>query len=245
MKSDILGVRFDGVTLSQAVDRVLDLAAAGRGGYVCTPNPEIVWASRKDAALRAALAGADLTLPDGTGVVWASRVLGAPLPERVAGYDLLLALLERAPGRVYYLGGKPGVAERAAKAAEARYGARTAGCRDGYFDDPAPVLAEITAAAPDLALVCLGSPRQERFMAWAKAQGAAFLMLGLGGSLDVLSGDKPRAPERWRDAGLEWLYRLLRDPRRIGRQMRLPLFAGAVLAERIKKRGSEEPPSAD
>lgn len=235
----MLGIRFDGVTLTQASDRIRELARAGQGGYVCTPNPEIVWASRKNAALREALAGADLTLPDGIGIVWASRILGTPLPARTAGFDLLLNLLEHFSGRIYYLGGKPGVALRAAKVAEARFGTITAGCRDGYFDNPDPVLTEIRSAAPDLVLVCLGSPRQELFMAWAKAQGAPFVMLGLGGSLDVLSGDVPRAPARWRAAGLEWLYRLLQNPRRLGRQMRLPLFAGAVVLERIKSRGSE------
>ena len=244
MTADILGIRFDGLTVDEAVERALALISARQVAYVCTPNPEIVWAARKNSALRGAIEGAAMTLPDGVGVVWASKVLGFPLPERVSGYDLLLALLARFQGTVFLLGGRPGVAERAAGAIKKQFPAVTvAGCHDGYFEDGEAVLQAVSYAAPDMVLVCLGSPRQELWMA-QNARGAELppcLMMGLGGSLDVLAGDVSRAPESWRRAGLEWLYRLLHDPRRLKRQLCLPLFVGAVLLQRIKKRGSKEP----
>lgn len=239
MKSEVLGVAYDGLTMDEAVGRALEMIQARRAAYICTPNPEIVWACRKDGALKAAVAGADMTLPDGVGVVWAARVLGRAVPERVSGYDFLLALLARFEGRAYLLGGRPGVAERAAETIKRRFPAVTvAGCRDGYYEDGGAVLEDIRRAEPDLILVCLGSPKQELWMAENKDRLSGGLMIGLGGSLDVLAGDVPRAPEGWRRRGLEWLYRLLREPKRLRRQMRLPMFALWVLWRRIKEGGS-------
>ena len=243
MRSEVLGVAYDPLTMTQAVDRALALIEERRSAYVCTPNPEIVWECRKNAALRAAIAGADMTLADGVGVVWAARTLGSPVPERVTGYDFLLSLLGRFEGRLYLLGGKPGVGTDAA-AAIARQFPRVGlcGCRDGYFDDNEAVLADIRAASPDLLLVCMGSPKQEIWMAENRRRLDVGLMAGLGGCLDVLSGRLKRAPDRWIRWKLEWLYRLLQQPGRLGRQMRLPAFVLAVLAEKMKKgRGSGEP----
>lgn len=238
MRASVLGVTYDGFTMAQAVDRALELIAERRSAYVCTPNPEIVWECGKNAALRAAVAGADMTLADGVGIVWAARTLGCPVPERVTGYDFLLALLGRFEGRVYLLGGGPGVAEDAAGTIARRFpGADVCGCRDGYFDDNAAVLAGIQAASPDLLLVCLGSPKQEIWMAENRQRLDVGLMAGLGGCLDVLGGRVKRAPEVWIRWKLEWLYRLLRQPGRLKRQLRLPAFALAVLAEKRRKKG--------
>ncbi len=240
MTAQVLGVSFDGLTMVQAVDKALTLAAEERCSYVCTPNPEIVWAAQRDAGLRDAIAGADMTLADGVGVVWAARQLGAPLPERVTGCDLMTALLDKSTGPVYLLGGKPGVAERAADEIKARFPAVTVvGTHDGYFDDPSPILAELAALSPRLIFVGMGSPKQELFMARAKKILPRGLMAGVGGSLDVLAGDVPRAPESWRRHNIEWLYRLFHQPSRITRALKLPLFAGAVL---IKKAGLRRAP---
>ena len=242
MTAQVLGVCFDGLTMAQAVGRALSLAAEERCSYVCTPNPEIVWAARKDAGLRDAIAGADMTLADGVGVVWAAGQLGTPLPERVTGCDLMTESLEKFSGPVYLLGGKPGVAARAADAIRTRFPAVTvAGIHDGYFDDPSPILAELAALAPRLIFVGLGSPRQELFMARAKKNLPRGLMIGVGGSLDVLAGDASRAPEAWRRHNIEWLYRLLRQPNRIKRTLKLPLFAGAVLLKKAGLRRAPKP----
>lgn len=232
MRQEILGVGFDPVTGDQAAAWALERLERREAGYICTPNPEMIMLARKDPALLRAVNGADMVLADGVGVLWASRRLGKPLPERVAGYDFLMTLLEKMTGSVFLLGGKPGVAEKAAETIRARFpGVTVAGAMDGYFTDEGPVLEAIGAARPDLLLVCLGMPKQELWMAAHRDCGAC-LMAGLGGSLDVLAGTVKRAPAFWRERGLEWLYRLLRQPRRIKRQIRLPLYAAAVLARR-------------
>ena len=236
MKAEILGIGFDGYTMEEAVSWALDTMKAKACAYVCTPNPEIVWAARKNKALGEAIRAADAVLPDGVGVLWAARQLKTPLPERVSGYDFLLALLARMEGRVFLLGGKPGVAEQAAKTIEKRFPKVTVcGCRDGYFEDDEAVAEAICRAEPTLLLVCLGSPKQELWMAEHRGMLPVGLMAGLGGSLDVLAGRVKRAPEGWIRLRLEWLYRLLQEPRRIKRQICLPGFVAAVVAERIKR----------
>ena len=235
MRTDILGVGFDGYTMEQAVAWALEAMTRRDGAYVCTPNPEIVWAARKDGALRTAINGADAVLADGVGVLWAAKRLKRPLPERVAGYDFLLALLARMEGRVFLLGGKPGVAEQAAQNIEKRFsGISVCGVRDGYFEDDGEIVRAVERERPDLLLVCLGSPKQELWMARWAGKLPVGLMAGLGGCLDVLAGRVKRAPEVWRRRKLEWLYRLLREPRRIKRQLCLPLYVAAVLAERTE-----------
>ncbi len=235
MRTDVLGVGFDAVTEAEAVSRAMELMRERRGAYVCTPNPEIVSLARKDEALLRAVNGADMVLPDGVGIVWASKRLGRPVPERVAGYDLLMALLARMTGSVYVLGGKPGVAEKAAKSIETRFPyVKAVGWHDGFFADDAEVTAAIRAAAPDLLLVCLGAPRQEKWMAAHRGLPVG-LMAGLGGSVDVLAGTPRRAPLWWRRHRIEWIYRLLREPRRIKRQLRLPGFVLAVRRQRVRE----------
>lgn len=232
-RTAVLGVEFDRVTISQAVSWALERMERRDGVYVCTPNPEIVWAARRDETLAQAIAGADMTLADGVGIVWASAVLKRPLPERVGGYDFLMALLAELEGTVFLLGGRPGVAEKAGREIERQFPRVTVcGAWDGYFQEEGPVLTAIEAARPDLLLVCLGSPRQEHFMAAHRGALPVGVMAGLGGCLDVISGRTKRAPEGWIRLHLEWLYRLFQEPRRIKRQIRLPLFAAAVLKER-------------
>lgn len=235
MRQDILGVGFDGMTMEDAVTRALEMMTRREGAYVCTPNPEMVMEARKNPALRQAINGASLVLPDGVGIVWAAKKLGKPMPQRVAGYDFLLALLEQMSGSVFILGGRPGVAKKAAQEIEKRFPQVTvAGCQDGYFTDEDAVLAKIQSASPDFLMVCLGSPKQELWMAAHRDAGAG-LMAGLGGCVDVLAGETKRAPLGWQKRGLEWLYRLLHEPRRIKRQIRLPLFAAAIFMQRNKK----------
>lgn len=237
MRTEILGIGFHGYTLSEVVVWALDAMKAKKAAYVCTPNPEIVWACRKNEELRRAINGADAVLADGVGVVWASKALNKPLPERVAGYDFLLALLEKMEGTVFLLGGRPGVAEAAAETIEKNWSrVKVVGCAHGYFSGDEEIRERVRALKPDLLLVCLGSPKQELWMEKQAHAGLPVgLMAGLGGSLDVLAGRVKRAPERWIRWRLEWLYRLLREPARIKRQMCLPRFVLAVMAQRMEK----------
>jgi N-acetylglucosaminyldiphosphoundecaprenol N-acetyl-beta-D-mannosaminyltransferase len=235
MSADILGVRIDALTIDQAVAQALGAMEQGTGGYICTPNPEILWLAQRDQALRQALNGAYMTLADGVGVVWAAKYLGHPVPERVAGYDFMMALLAKMSGRVFLLGGQPGVAQEAAQAIRRQFSAvEIVGTHDGYFSQSEPVLAEIQAAQPQLVLVCLGAPKQEKWMAEFAPALPGCLLAGLGGCLDVLAGRVQRAPDWWIRHKLEWLYRLIRQPQRIKRQLRLPRFVLAVAKQRMQ-----------
>ena len=207
--------------------------------YVVTPNPEIVEVCRVDGEARAAVNGADLVLPDGVGVIYAARMLGTPLKERTPGVEFAAALMDRlaAEGKsLYLLGAKPGVAETAAeKLTAAHPGLRIAGTLDGYFKEDGPVIEAIRRSGADVVFVCLGAPKQEKWMAENGAATGARLLCGLGGSLDVFAGVAERAPKFWCDHGLEWFYRLCREPRRIGRMMKLPLFLVHVRQEKKRR----------
>ena len=236
MKTDVLGVAFDALTLTEAEERADALLRARKGGYIVTANPEIVLHSRDDAAYAAAVNGADLVLADGVGDLYAARILGTPLPERVAGSDLTSRLLSRLAergGSVFLYGARPGVAERAGEALRSACpGLRIAGTENGYISDETALFTALDKEQPDLLLLGLGVPRQELWMAQNRQRTNA-VMIGVGGLLDVFAGDIPRAPEAWQRLGLEWLYRLLREPRRIKRMIRLPEIL--LLAARERK----------
>ena len=239
LRTEILGVGFDDLTIDEAADRASALMEEGGFHYVVTPNPEMVDRARRDAPFRAVLNGADLVLPDGIGVVHAAKLLGRPLKGRVTGFDFacdMLDVLDEMGGRLYLLGAKPGVAEAAAARLEVRYpGLVICGTHDGYFQEDGAVVEAIRASGADAVFVCLGFPKQERWMADHGSATGARLMAGLGGSLDVFAGVVERAPESWQRLGLEWLYRLTREPKRIGRMARLPLFLAAALGERGRR----------
>lgn len=240
MRTDVLGVGFDSITMEEAVNKAEKLIADRCGGYVVTPNPEIVMLCRENESLMNAVNSAELVLPDGIGVIYGARILGRPLKSKVTGIDFASGVFERLAakgGSVYFFGAKPGVAEKAAENIAAKYpGLRIAGTHDGYFKDDAPIIEDINSKKPDFLLVCLGAPKQENWMSQNCGKLDAGLMAGLGGSLDVFAGTVERAPEKWQKANLEWLYRLLKEPRRIGRMMKLPKFMLAVSGQRIKGR---------
>ena len=202
LRTDILGVGFDDLTLEEAVARGTAFLEEDRFHYVVTPNPELVDRASREGAFREALNGADLVLPDGIGVIYAARILGRPLKGRCPGIDFasgLMASMAAGGKRLYLLGAKPGVAEAAARNLEARYpGLSICGTHDGYFQEDGPVVEELRRS-------------------------------GAGGG--------ERAPESWQKMGLEWLYRLMKEPSRIGRMARLPLFLASALGERCKRKG--------
>lgn len=210
----------DALTFGQALDRIEQLVAGGRGGAVFTPNVDHVVNVERDAGLRAAYERVDLSLVDGQPVVWAARLLGTPVPEKISGSDLVPPLLERAAQRglrVALVGGDEGVAEKAAAANPRVQVVLAEGPRVGIEarDDEPALIERIRAAQPHLVLVGLGSPKQERFIDRARAQLAPAVLLGIGASLDFLAGTARRAPAWMSRAGLEWLYRLAQEPRRL------------------------------
>ena len=240
MRIDVLGVGFDNLTLEEAVEAGMDLVRAPGAHYVVTPNPEIVEVCREDPAVMDIVNRADLVLADGIGVIKGAAMLGTPLKGKVPGIEFAAGLLGKLAkeGRpVYLLGAKPGVAELAGKRLSGQYpGLKIAGTHDGYFQEDAPVVEDIRASGADVVLVCLGAPKQEKWMAKNGADTGAHLLCGLGGSLDVFAGVVERAPKFWCDHGLEWLYRLLKEPRRAGRMMKLPLFLVHVRQEKGKRK---------
>ena len=236
MRINVLGVGFDNVTMAEATARGRELLETEGAHYVVTPNPEIVETCRADAEAMAAVNGADLVLPDGIGVIYGAKMLKTPLKERVPGIEFGTAMIEscaKSGKSVYLLGAKPGVAEQAAENLKQRFaGLMIAGTHDGYFKDDAEAAAWIKDSGADMALICLGAPKQEKFMAkYGEATGAR-LLLGLGGSLDVFAGVARRAPEFYVRHNLEWFYRLVKNPTRIGRMMKLPLFLVHVAKEK-------------
>lgn len=238
MKTEILGIRFDNLTRQEAAQCGRQLLQEDSYHYVVTPNPEFILAAEQDPDFRNALNGADLVLPDGVGVVYSARIMGTPLKERVPGIEFatdMLACLHEMGGRLYLLGAKPGVAEEAGRRIAKQYpNLVVCGTHDGYFKDEEAVLLNVAAARPDLLFVCLGAPKQEKWMVrWGKHSGAR-LAIGLGGCLDVFAGRAERAPERWQKLGLEWAYRLTKEPKRIGRMAKLPLVLVKAAGARVK-----------
>ena len=187
-----------------------------------------------------AVNGADLVLPDGIGVIKGAAMLGTPLKEKTPGIEFAAHLMGRMAEEglsLYLLGAKPGVAEQAAENLRKQYpGLRIAGTHDGYFRDDGPVTEDIRRSGADAVFVCLGAPKQELWMEKNGAATGAKLLCGLGGSLDVFAGVVERAPKFWSDHGLEWFYRLCKEPRRIGRMMKLPLFLVHVRREKGRRK---------
>ena len=184
----------------------MDLVRTPGAHYVVTPNPEIVEVCREDPAVMDIVNRADLVLADGIGVIKGAAMLGTPLKGKVPGIEFaagLLGKLAKEGRSVYLLGAKPGVAELAGKRLSGQYpGLKIAGTHDGYFQEDAPVVEDIRASGADVVLVCLGAPKQEKWMAKNGADTGAHLLCGLGGSLDVFAGVVERAPKFWCDHGL-------------------------------------------
>lgn len=237
-RTEILGVEFDNVTLDEAADRAIALMDQDGPHLVATPNPEIVQLVRRDPEFGRVLSDADLVIPDGVGVVYAAKILGRPLKGRVPGIEFAAALMARMAGkgkRLFLLGAKPGVAELAAANLAVEYpGLVVCGTHDGYFQEDAPVAETIRRARADVVFVCLGAPKQEMWIARNGADTGARLLVGLGGSLDVFAGQVKRAPKAFQKLGLEWFYRLCRQPSRIGRMAKLPLFLVSAAGERLQ-----------
>jgi N-acetylglucosaminyldiphosphoundecaprenol N-acetyl-beta-D-mannosaminyltransferase len=238
----LLGVPVDDVTTSEALAFLADAIERSRAhqqapthcAQVVTLNPEMLMAARHDAALREAIQTAALVVADGIGIVLAARLLGVRLRERVTGVDLLEAFAGLAAERgyrIFLLGAPPGVACAAGEALARRHpGLVIAG---SYAGSPAAeaaetILAHLAAARPDALFVAFGSPAQERWLAARRGRLGAAAAIGIGGALDLLAGRVPRAPHWMRRAGLEWLYRLWRQPWRWRRMLALPRFAVVV-----------------
>ncbi|MGM9517348.1 WecB/TagA/CpsF family glycosyltransferase [Acidaminococcus timonensis] len=232
---DILGVPVTPFSMAEAVDWLMERVAQNVTTQVVTANAEIIMMAQDLPAYRALLQQTDLILADGAGTVWAGRKLGYQVPERVAGFDLFLHLLEYGAthGTTFFLfGAAPGIAEAAKKKAEELYpGVKIVGTRNGYFnkeDEPA-IIQQINDSGADVLFAALGAPKQEFWLQEHRDELKPALRVGLGGSFDVLAGKMERAPKWMQEASLEWLFRLYKQPSRLGRMMALPKFVIKVL----------------
>lgn len=235
-KVNILGVKVSKHTIESAADQIIEYITNGdKRRCVFTPNSEIIMMAYRDKEFAEVLNAADILTADGIGVVYASKILRNPITERAAGFDTACSVLEKmAPlGKsVYLFGAKPGVAEAAGEEMVRRYpGLIIAGCADGYFDEEKQklIIADINEKKPDLLFVCLGAPKQEKWISRHKDELDFGVAMGIGGSLDVFAGTVKRAPEFYQKHGIEWLYRVLKQPSRIGRMLDLPKFGFTVL----------------
>ncbi len=237
----ILNVPFDAVTMKEAVARVNILLHTEGQHFICTPNPEIVMEAQKDRELMSILREADLVVPDGIGVVWASKYSAIPLKERVAGYDLtqnIFAELAGTEHTVYFFGGAPGIAAEAARKMVRKYPElKIVGIHNGYFDakEEKKIIRDIKNLSPSILLVGLGAPKQEKWIYENMRLFQAKLSIGVGGSFDVMAGHVKRAPKLFQRLGLEWFYRLITQPTRWRRMLRLPAFAFTVLKMRKRR----------
>ncbi|AFM43452.1 teichoic acid biosynthesis protein [Desulfosporosinus acidiphilus SJ4] len=237
MRVNILGVTVDTYSMSETAEKIKLAVSAQRPIRVVTANPEIIYASQYNWALKNVINSADIITADGIGVVWAARQLGTQIEERVTGIDLVQSLFPIANAekwRMYFLGGRPGIAEQAVKQVAEDYPGIVFHTSHGYFQphEESGILKEICEFRPDVLLVGLGAPRQEFWL--AEHPGLTFVGIGVGGSFDALAGTVRRAPKQFQDLHIEWLYRLLKEPWRWKRQTVLPRFLFKVLWQRLK-----------
>ena len=231
---EILGVGIDKVTSQQALDNIADFIASGQPHQIVTANAEIIYQASKNEKMRNIINNAQMVTADGSGVVWASRQLGEPLEQRVTGIDLVNSICERSAQdkwKIYILGSAPGVAATAAMNIRDKFpGCNIVGTHHGYFNakEEKQILAELEQLKPDVLFVALGAPKQEYWIADHIQQLNIPVAMGIGGSMDVLSGNVKRAPKWMQKMSLEWLYRLLIQPTRFKRVLALPKFMLAV-----------------
>lgn len=234
---DLAGIKVDNVSMSEAVAVVKAMLGAASPDLIVTPNPEIIVAAQKDEELKTIVNSAALRVPDGISMVVVSRILGRPLKQRVSGIDLMLEMVKvccQADKKIFLLGGGQGVAEEAAgNLAKDHPGINIVGTLHGYFEDDAEAIQQIKYARPDVLFVGLGFGRQEKWLSEHLAELNVPVSMVIGGSLDVISGRKSRAPKWVRAMYIEWLYRLFTEPKRWKRQLALPKFLYLTLFRKV------------
>lgn len=246
-KINVRGVYFDNVNMDEAFEKAVSLINTDGFSYMVTPNSEIVQACIENPKLYNVINSADLIIPDGIGVVYAAKILGTPLKEKVAGVEIAERIIEYAAKngeKIYFFGGGKKTAEReavhtlAAKSLAEKYPGFEAVGRDGYFseEETEDIIADINASGAKILFVCLGAPKQEKWIYKNrdKLTNITFAA-GLGGSLDVFAGTAQRAPEFYIKNNLEWFYRLTKNPSRAGRMMKLPKFLAGTIIHKNKE----------
>jgi N-acetylglucosaminyldiphosphoundecaprenol N-acetyl-beta-D-mannosaminyltransferase len=232
---NVLGVRVDALSMDQVVSSITSMVHSGKSHQVVTVNPEFIMLAQKNLEFRTAINNASLVVPDGIGIIYASRYLGKSIPDRVTGIDLtrrIAAVAAHRGLRLFLLGAAPGVADRAAAQLRKEYPSITiAGTYAGSprVEEEEEICSRIGEAKPHILLVAYGAPNQELWICRNKEKLRVPVAIGVGGALDFLSGVVRRAPDAIQRAGFEWLFRLFQQPWRWRRMMALPVFAVLVL----------------
>ena len=239
MKVDVLGVKVDNITMVEAVEGILSAAGGTLPFSVFTPNSEMIMEARKAPSFMSVLNSASLVVPDGSGVILGARFMGKRIKEKVAGVELVQNILSSGMElSLFIYGGKPGVAGKAAENIRSLYRNITVcGTEHGYLDerDKNALPEKIRLSSPDIVLVGLGVPAQENWIHENSGKIGGAVFIGCGGTIDILSGEARRAPSVFIRLHLEWLYRLLKEPSRIGRMMRIPVFLFLCLKKRFSR----------
>lgn len=236
---DITGVKVDSITMHEALQKIKKFLDSECVKTIFTPNAEIMMQAYRDKELRDILNTADMLVADGAGVVLASKILGKPVPEKVSGFDLVknsFSLDTNRKIRYFLFGGKPGIAEEAQKTILSKFpNVEIAGLRHGYFSpqDEPEIIEQINSSNADILLVALGAPKQEKWIFANKSKLNVKICIGVGGTLDVLAGKACLAPEFMRRNGLEWLYRLIKEPWRYKRMLDLPRYMIIVILAKL------------
>jgi N-acetylglucosaminyldiphosphoundecaprenol N-acetyl-beta-D-mannosaminyltransferase len=234
----ILGVKIENVSLNEAVDRIEMMIKERESCLVVTANPEIILLTEKDQDFARCIDRAKMVTADGIGIVIASKLIGQPLKQRVAGIDMVSELFSRAQNkkyRFYLVGAKPGVADKAAENIKKTFpGIEIVGIQHGYFKDDSEIIQDIMEKKPDILLAALGMGKQEKWIIDRIFHAGVPVSIGVGGSLDVFAGEAQRAPVWMQKAGLEWFYRLLKQPSRYERMLQLPLFLFKVVCRNYR-----------
>lgn len=231
----ILGLHVHKITMDQTLAVIDSFVQSRIPHHVITLDASMCVTAKGDPELFKIVSTAELITPDSIGVIWACKRNGQPLPERVSGVEIVDRLCQIAPKtnyRLFFFGSAPGVAQEAADKFQAKYpGCNIVGCRDGFYkpEDEVEVVQEIASAKPDILCVALGIPRQEKFISRHRAALNVPVMIGVGGTFDVHSGRVKRAPMIFQRLNLEWLHRLIMNPKKIGKVMTLPRFVLMVL----------------
>ncbi len=242
MKVNILGTNVDNVTFKEAIDILKGYLKGDKNNIVVTPNPEMIVLAKDDAEFRNILNSASICTADGIGVVYASRLTKTKIKERVCGFDMTLEMIKsykETNASFYILGAGKGVALNAVSNLKEEYkGINILGSHDGYFDSDEEriIIEEIQNLKPDILIIGLGMKKQEMFAHKYKDVLPCKIMFCVGGTIDVLSGEVKRAPQIFIKLNLEWLYRLLKNPTRFARMLKLPYFVLLVLAEKIRRK---------
>ncbi|WP_040227699.1 WecB/TagA/CpsF family glycosyltransferase [Bhargavaea cecembensis] len=241
MKEHFFGVQVNTERFDEMLDQIFARMKNGDKSFIVAINPEKLMKAKRDPELHDILNTADFQIPDGVGVLIASRMMKGNIRDRITGVDMMEQLCSRAAKTgdgVFLYGAKPGVAAQAASNLQAKFpGLQVAGTLDGYVKDEREIIDTINQSGAQILFVALGSPTQENFIIANKDKLVPSVFQGVGGSFDVFSGNIKRAPALFRKAGLEWLYRLLKEPARWRRQLELPKFLIAVLTGKRQGKG--------